>query len=433
MFLVFILNIIAAGTRGGVATARLSAYNEVMKKTSSPGLIILFVVLIITVGQITTDIYLPSLPDMTVLFQSESNIMQLSLTVYLATFGLSQLFYGPLSDRYGRRKLLFTGMGIYTMATVVCALAADVPTLLAARAVQGMGIGCGAVVARAISRDMFTGMKLAKATAYISLAMSLSPAIAPAIGGYMHVLFGWQSNFVLLTAYASILFLTFYFCLPETMLKREHRKNFFRQTLKDYKHILTFPLFLSHGVSIMINFGSFMAYQTVAPFLLQNHLGLNPAQSGQMVLFVALGYGLGTLLSTRLVERLGINCLMLSGLIISVLAALSMWLVAVMGHISLVAILLPMGIFTLGSGLFNPGAMARMLTPFPQLAATASACMGALITIGAGLLTFIVALLPDGNQIPLASLLLAVATINIIVLTMYILPNSRVPSQHSTG
>jgi DHA1 family bicyclomycin/chloramphenicol resistance-like MFS transporter len=370
---------------------------------------------------------------MTELFDSNANTMQLSLTVFLATFGASQLFYGPLSDHYGRRTLLLIGMAVYIVATVFCVLASNVWALLLARAVQGFAIGCGAVVARAISRDMFAGVQLAKVTAYISLAMSLSPALAPALGGYMHLLFGWQSNFILLVGYSSILLLTFYIFLPETLLERNKKERFILQSMKDYHYILTYPLFMLHALGIMINFGSFMSYQTVAPFLLQDKLGLNPAQSGQMILFVALGYAVGTLLNNRLVEKLGINNLMLAGVIICFVSALTMFLIGLSGHMSVVALVAPMSVYTIGSGMFNPGAMSNILTPFPQLAATASACMGAIVTMGAGLLTFIIAVLPDTSQLPLSSLLVVISGLNILILLLCILPGLRAPRQDTAA
>ncbi len=168
-----------------------------MKKTINPILMTFLVLMIIPLSQIAVDMYLPSLPAMAKHWHVSSTSMQLSFTFYLLTLGVSQLFYGPLSDRYGRKPLLLVGLVVYLIGSLVCALSLMPNMLYMGRALQGLGAGSMFVISNAALSDVFSGSALARRVTWNSLVWSLVPILAPAVGGFVQEYLGWQANFIL--------------------------------------------------------------------------------------------------------------------------------------------------------------------------------------------------------------------------------------------
>ena len=153
---------------------------------------------LVALGQISTSIYIPSLPFLVDALDTTAEDVNLTLSVFLFGFAICQLVYGPLSDRFGRRPVLVAGVGLYVAASFACVFATSIETLIAGRFVQGMTACSGPVLGRAIVRDIYGPTRSAKVMAYIGVALAISPAVAPIIGGYLQVWFGWRANFVLL-------------------------------------------------------------------------------------------------------------------------------------------------------------------------------------------------------------------------------------------
>lgn len=379
-------------------------------------LIPLFAVLIITVGQMSIDIYVPSLPDLSREWQTSSFIMQLTLTVFALGYSVSQLFYGPLSDRLGRRKILLSGFGVYLLGTFICMIAFGPYMLILGRFIQGVGIGSSQVVGRAITRDQYSGTQLIKVMAYISMAIALSPAIAPTLGGFIHDTLGWRGSFAVLFVWVSILWCIFFKVLPETLKQPLKKAPFIKSTLQNYKYILSFPVFITNGMLVILTFTGFMAFQMIAPFIFQHTLNYSATGYGSLIIFVAAGYMMGTFTNNRIIEHIGLDKTMRLGAFFLLLGGATMLACGMLGILNVFVILIPMALFSFGSGLVNPVAMASMLSPFPSMAGTAGAAMGSTLMLAATIWSLVAALLPETSQIPLASILLCNSLIFIFLL-----------------
>ncbi|WP_139121764.1 MFS transporter, partial [Piscirickettsia litoralis] len=195
-------------------------------------LILFFILLIVPIGQVAIDIYLPSLPHISQELNIATSATQWSLTIYLLSSGISQFFYGPISDSLGRKPILCFGLVIFFIGSLVTALAQGEISLLLGRLLQGLGIGAGAVIANSMVGDSFSGVRLAKVTSLSSFAYGISPIIAPFIGGLIQIHLGWRFNFYFLLVIALISLLLVIPLLPET-LKKQSKQTLKITTLKD--------------------------------------------------------------------------------------------------------------------------------------------------------------------------------------------------------
>ncbi|WP_315957757.1 MFS transporter [Coxiella burnetii] len=203
-------------------------------------LIVILTSVFVTVGQFAMALYLPALPALTTYFHTFPGVIQLSLTLFLIAFGFSQLFYGSLSDCYGRKPLLLIGLVIVMIGFLIAVFARHLSLLLIARVVQGLGAGSVSVLARAVIRDRFEGKKLVQALSLLIMAASLAPMIAPFIGGHIQHRLGWHSIFIFLFFHSGLILLGIFFLLPETK-KTESVPFKMGALLNNYKLLLRHP------------------------------------------------------------------------------------------------------------------------------------------------------------------------------------------------
>src|SRR5690242_21751584 len=187
------------------------------------------------------DSYLASLPSMTHALSSSTAEVQLTLSVYMYGSGIAQLFAGPLSDRFGRRPALLWALGVFVVASIACALSRNVFMLIGGRLVQAVSMASIAVVPRAVVRDLYSGDKAAHILSVMSIVLGIAPIVAPLIGSNLHVLFGWQSNFVLVAGYAIVLAYFVYRTLPETLAARDARATAPRAMVAIFGRLLWEP------------------------------------------------------------------------------------------------------------------------------------------------------------------------------------------------
>jgi len=168
---------------------------------------IAYLTVLVAMGQMSTGIYLPSMPSLAAVFATDSGTVKLTMSVFLAGFAVAQLIYGPLCDRFGRRPVVIGGLAIFALASLACALAPSIEWLIVARLFQAIGACSGQVLGRAIGRDLFEGQRYAKVMALVGLALALTPAAGPVLGGVLQVAFGWQANFLFLAGWGLVLLL----------------------------------------------------------------------------------------------------------------------------------------------------------------------------------------------------------------------------------
>lgn len=344
-------------------------------RATRPGSIALLTFMV-ALNQMSMGLYLPSMPTMAEALHTTVGQVQLTLTVFVAGFAVSQLVWGPVTDRFGRRPALLVGLAVFTAAGAACAVAETVEQLIVFRFFQALGACAGQVVSRSIVRDTTEGAESAKVMSYIALAMSLSPAVTPSIGGQLHFFFGWRSNFVLLAVVGLVLAAICVTRLPETTRGRVPDALHLVPMLRNYGRLLRDRAYVGYTLVIGGMFGCLMAYQTGSPFVLMTELGWSPQAYGLLILFNVAGFLAGSLTGARLSPRLGIRRMVRISSVVVLASGALLLTMPLAGHLSTVGVIAPMTLFLFGMGIGVPSAMAGTLQGFPYIAGSASALMG---------------------------------------------------------
>jgi len=366
---------------------------------------ILTLILIAGLSALSLNIFLPSLPSMAAFFGVDYGLMQLSLSGYLATTAVVQVFIGPVSDRYGRRPVMLATSGIFVLATIGAILAPGFAVFMACRMVQA-AIATGLVLSRAVVRDMYAQDQSASMIGYVTMGMSVVPMVGPVIGGALDVAFGWQASFVLLAAGGVGLFALVWADMGETA--KASGLSFAAQ-VRQYPELLRSQRFWGYCLGSAFSSGGFFAYLGGAPFVGTTVFQMDSATLGFYFGAPAVGYLVGNFLSGRFAVRVGVNRMMLLGALVATLGLSALVLVTAFGTITpglFFGLVISLG---LGNGIALPSANAGMLSVRPHLAGSASGLGGAfMIGGGAALSALAGALLgPGSGPLPLVLLMLA--------------------------
>ncbi len=338
-------------------------------------IVVVLVTGLVAFGAISTDLYLPSLPAIAAHFGVDAGEAQLTLSVFLIGFALSQLVYGALSDRFGRRPVLLVGLVIYVLASIACMLAPSIGLLIAARLLQAVGACAGVVLGRAVVRDVYGRERAARVLSYVGMAMALAPALGPILGGFIQVWFGWRASFLVLALFGATILAGAVTQLPETNQSRDPTLRLGRQLL-NYRSLLQHRAYLGHVLVATCAYSGIFVFISGSSFLLIDVLGLSPEEYGLCFAAIVVGYMLGTLLSGRLTMRLGLERMILIGSLVGLLAGGTAAVLSLAGVVDLLAVLAPFFLFLVGCGLMLPNALAGAMGPFPTMAGAASALLG---------------------------------------------------------
>jgi DHA1 family bicyclomycin/chloramphenicol resistance-like MFS transporter len=331
---------------------------------------------LVAFGPISTDLYLASLPDMAREFRTSVEMVQLTLSVFLAGFATAMLAYGPLSDRFGRRPVLMGGVVVYLAGSLACMLAPTIETLIGARFLQALGACCGPVVARAVVRDVYPREQAAKVLSYMASAMALAPFAAPIAGGWLHTIFGWRANFVLLTLFGVLLLLGVWRLLDETNAhKDEHALSPLRM-LANYRTLAGDRQVMGYALTVAFGFGAMFTFISASSFVLIDVMGLPPAFFGFGFATVIAGYIVGGFVAGRWTGRVGLDRMILIGTVGATVSGLTAAALAWSGVQTLQAVLLPMMGLFLFAAMVLPNSTAGAIAPHPRMAGSASALVG---------------------------------------------------------
>ena len=365
--------------------------------------ILVLVISTSVMGQIATDIYLPSLPDLVNFMHIDARWLKISISIFLLGYATSQFICGPISDRIGRRPFMLTGVVLFALGCCLAVISTNITTLLIARITQGIGVGCFGVANRAILFDTFKGNLYTQSIAVVSMVMAISPMVAPGIGGLLHNYYGWKSTFIFMLIYALILLIALIILLPETLIERKalvsHRKetSVITVLLNDYLVILTSNRFWIFSCINTMGFAAFIFYLGSAAFLIQNNLNYNPAEYGRVISILAVGYIAGSYSSNYLIESRSKYEIINIGSLIQLFSITLFLILYIINTHLLVLIILPMSFFVFGTGMINPNATVVLVTSFPKKAATAASAMGVSMTLGTSLITSLLFFLSDGS------------------------------------
>ena len=384
---------------------------------------ILTLVALVGVSTLSMNVFLPSLPAMAEYFAADYGLIQLSVGLYLGVNALLQLFVGPISDRYGRRPVILTGLVLFMLATLGCIFAPTVEVFLAFRMAQA-AVVVAMVLSRAVVRDLYPQDKAASMLGYVTMGMSVVPMVGPAVGGVLQSAFGWHSNFWLLLLAGAALWLLTYRDLGETA---PPTRGSFRDQVRQYPELLGSPRFWGYCAASALASGAFFAYLGGAPYVGASIYAMTPETLGLFFGAPALGYFVGNGISGRYSQRFGIDRMILWGAIGQASGLLILCTVTLLGFSSHWVFFGFITFVGLGNGLVIPNATAGMLSVRPHLAGTASGLGGAMMIGGGAALSGVAGIVLDGatSPLPLELLMAASGSGSVVAILLTIRRNRR--------
>ncbi len=348
-----------------------------------PGLAIVVLALLLSIQPVTTDLYLPALPALTRGLGADVAAGQLTLSALLLAFGCSQLAWGPLSDRFGRRPVLLAGLALYTLASVGAVLAPSMDLLVAWRTAQGLAMGAVVMCARAIVRDLYTPLAGARAMSKALTGLGLIACLCAPLGGLLTEWLGWRAALLVLTAYAVATLALVALRLPETLGQRNPQALHPATLVATWALVLRTPTFWAFSLLTTASYGGLFTFLAASSFVYLDVLGSSRTQYGLTLLSTAAAYLLGTLLCRRLLARHGLKRTVAIAGLLSASGGLLMLLAAALGWHSVAALLPPFYLFMLGHGIHQPCGQSGAVGPFPQAAGVASALNGFMMMLAA--------------------------------------------------
>jgi len=315
---------------------------------------------------------MPVLPWIAKEFAVSSEQAQLLVGIYLLGFGPSQFIYGPISDALGRKRILLIGLLIAIAGLLVIILGADsFHNMLAGRFLQGLGTGCCAVLARASVRDHFSGPMLPMAMSYIMMVASITPLIAPIIGGFINVYFGWHMVFISLLAYVAIACCILMFKFEETVTERKPIPSP-KKMLAQYSQLLKSRFFISFASISWINFSLMITSVSLMPFIMQNQIGMHSDEYALWALIPALGLFTGATICNRFRSKIGNKKMLLCTPCFHLLAALWLFFCPVQP----LYLMLCLFWMIVGNGIALPCSQSLVMQPYKEMAGAAAAMSG---------------------------------------------------------
>jgi DHA1 family bicyclomycin/chloramphenicol resistance-like MFS transporter len=353
----------------------------------------LIAALLSMVGPFTIDAYLPSFPDIEATFGISRALLSQSLGVYLAAFAVSTLFWGPLADRIGRRRVILASLSFYVLASTGCALAEDAQTFLLARTVQGLAASGGFIAGRAMIRDAHDADAAHRAMSQVTLLFALAPAIAPILGGWLHDQYGWRSVFWFLTGFGVLLIGLAAF-IEETLAPAQHRSFHPAAVIGVYACTLKQGRFLGLVFTLSFSFAGLFLYIAGAPTVIYDFLGLGSNDFGLQFVPMVGGLMLGAFVSSRLAHRWPRRRTVTVGLGLVALAVLLNLAQAAFCEAGILTVIGPLVIYALGLAIAMPAITILTLDCFPHHRGTAASMQGFLqMLINAGVASVAVPLL----------------------------------------
>ena len=349
----------------------------------SNGTIVLALALLLGAQPIATDLYLPALPALTVGFGASMHQAQLTLTALLLAFGISQLVWGPLSDRYGRRPVLLWGMAAFTVASIGSVFSASMEQLLVWRSVQGAAMGAGVMCARAIVRDLYTPAEGAGMMSKGLTGLGLLACMSAPLGGLLSEWFGWRVTLAALAVFGAVALLFLGWRFTETLQAANPRALQPKEMWRVWRQIVRHPTYWTFTLLATTSYCGLFTFLATSSFVFINVLHLSKPQYGLLMLSMTTSYILGTVVCRRLIPRWGIRRTVAVAACFTLAGGTTMGVLALMGWQNTWGIMLPYYLFMLAHGVHQPCGQSGAVSPFPQAAGAASALSGFTMMVAA--------------------------------------------------
>ncbi|MEQ8356493.1 MAG: multidrug effflux MFS transporter [Kiloniellaceae bacterium] len=364
-------------------------------------------------GPMALNIFIPAMPGLVTVFNTDYGTIQLTLTLYLFGIAIAQLFMGPLSDRFGRRPVLLAGIAVFLLGSLAAALASSIALLIAARVVQAVGGCAGLVLGRAIVRDTHSREESASMIGYITMAMVVAPMVSPLLGGYIDSWFGWRATFITVLVVGVVVLGFAWLLLHETNQQR-HSGAGPLAMLRGFGLLLRDTAFAGYAINISFTSAVFFAFLAGAPYIMVEILERPSHEYGLYFMLMATSYMTGNFLSGRLATRAGAERMVMTGSILALLGVMLLAALAFTIGIVPLALFGPVMLVGLGNGLSLPSAIAAAISRRPELAGTASGLTGFLQMAVGGLSTLVVGKLQDDTIFPMVAVMTSAAVIALL-------------------
>jgi DHA1 family bicyclomycin/chloramphenicol resistance-like MFS transporter len=335
----------------------------------SPALIVLLLSLLLGLQPVTTDLYLPALPALTEGFGGSMAQAQLTLTALLLSFGLSQLVWGPLSDRFGRRPVLLWGMAAFVAASVGGAFSASMEMLIVWRAVQGAAMGAGVMCARAVVRDLYLPIEGARVMSKGLTGLGVIACASAPLGGLLSDLFGWRATLLTVALFGAAALVMIALRFEETVPPSNRRALHPVTLARTWGLILRHPTFLAFSALSAASYGGLFTFLATSSFVFIKVLGLTKTHYGLLMFSMSLSYIAGTFMCRRLLVKVGVRRTVALAAVLTLTGGTLMAMLAMLGSQSAWygpwAIVGPFYIFMLGHGVHQPCGQSGAIGPFP--------------------------------------------------------------------
>ena len=394
-----------------------------------------YLLLVLVLGSLTAlpaisvDTALPAFPEMADSLGADAGSIQLTLSAYIFGAAFGQLLLAPLSDRFGRRPLLFAGLAIFVTAGLGCCFATSAETLMVLRFLQGTSTFAGRIIPRAIARDIYDREEAARLISYMMVIGGLGPIIAPLAGAYLSAVFGWQAVFGFMVAYGVIVFILAGIFLKETLpSERRLKLNPVSMTV-NMLTLVKSRVFVSYGICVFLIMGALMAFLTSTSSIVVLFLKGSPQEFAWASAGVMAVYSVFSFVSGRLVVRLGLDNLIGIGSVVGAVSGICLLGLALAGIDTLWAIMVPMLGVMISLSFVLPTATAGAMSPFGNMAGSAMANLGFLQTCVSASVSAIVGLAFDGTQMPMVVAIAVMCVALLFAYLMLIRPLQKAGSQ----
>ena len=366
-------------------------------------------------GPLSIDMYLPSLPTLAQEFRTDTAAAQFTLSIFFIGLAFGQALYGPIADRFGRKRPLLAGCALYMVASIACVLAPSIESLVVLRLAQALGGCAGMVISRSVVRDLFDEHESARIYSFLMLVMGIAPITAPLLGGQLLALFGWRAIFWLLGGFGLSCLLLVAFGLPESLPVERRNRAGVGQALGVYVQLLADRRFIGYALAGGFLIAGMFAYISGSPFVVIELYGVSPQRYGWIFGANALGLIIASQLNRWLLARYRGDAILFATLAVAAAASVVLALVAAIGLGGLVGLLIPLFICIASVGLVGPNTAAAAMAPYGRVAGSASALLGTLQFVVGAVSGIIVGALYNGTALPMAGTIAACCVAALVI------------------
>ena len=382
-------------------------FDAAQRPAMTAGMLVLILSALLGIQPITTDLYLPALPALTSGFGASMSQAQLTLTGLLLAFGLSQLVWGPLSDRFGRRPVLLLGLSAYIVAAIGSALAPSMELLITWRIVQGAAMGAGVMAARAIIRDLYSPAEGARMMSKGLSGLAVVACLSAPLGGLLSDLISWRAALLALAVFGAASLGLIALCFQETIPKKNPRALEFGSLWRNWLLIARNPTFRAYSALSATSYGGLFTFLAASSFVFIQVLHLGKTEYGLLMFSMSLVYMLGTFACRRMLPRLGVRRSVAVACAVTLASGTLMAAFALAGLCNgpwgVWFIMVPQYLFMLGHGVHQPCGQSGAVGPFPQAAGAASALNGFVMMLAAFAMGGWLGTHMDGTVFPLTN------------------------------